>query len=147
MTQTTNSYDKLYENMKQRFTISSDSSEYTIGEYMLMRADLKKTESTALPVAVQTAVAKSEVAVTTIVSYVDDKLTVKQAPVKDKTIQAFPFRASVSAFFTASVACAFILSFALIGARTLATPAPSVNEVIEQADTAESISYVNVDFE
>ena len=87
MTQTTNSYDKLYENMKQRFTISSDSSEYTIGEYMLMRADLKKTESTALPVAVQTAVAKSEVAVTTIVSYVDDKLTVKQAPVKDKTIQ------------------------------------------------------------
>ena len=147
MTQTTNSYDKLYENMKQRFTISSDSSEYTIGEYMLMRAELKKTENAALPVAVQTAVAKSEVAVTTIVSYVDDKLTIKQAPIKDKTIKSFPFRASASAFFTASVACAFILSFALIGAKTLATPAPSVNEIIEQADTDVGVGYVNVDFE
>jgi hypothetical protein len=76
MTQTTNSYDKLYENMKQRFTISDDSAEYTIGEYMLMKADIKKTESAALPVAVQTAVTKSEVAVTTIVSFVDDKLTI-----------------------------------------------------------------------
>ena len=147
MTQTTNNYDKLYENMKQRFTISADSSEYTIGEYMLMRADLKKTENAALPVAVQTAVTKSEVAVTTIVSYVDDKLTIKQAPIKDKTIKSFPFRASASAFFTASVACAFILSFALIGARTLATPAPSVNEIVEQADTDASISYINVNFE
>ena len=147
MTQTTNSYDKLYENMKQRFTISADSSEYTIGEYMLMKAELKKTENAALPVAVQTAVAKSEVAVTTIVSYVDDKLTIKQAPVKDKTIKSFPFRASASAFFTASVACAFILSFALIGASTLSKPAPSVNEVIEQTDSDTNISYVNVDFE
>lgn len=147
MTQTTNCYDKLYENMKQRFTISSDDSEYTIGEYMIMIADSKKAENAALPVAVQTAVAKSEVAVTNIVSYVDDKLTIKQAPVKDKTIKSFPFRASASAFFTASVACAFILSFALIGAKTLATPAPSVNEIIEQADEDTSISYANVDFE
>ena len=143
MTQTTNSYDKLYENMKQRFTISSDSSEYTIGEYMLMRAELKKTENAALPVAVQTAVAKSEVAVTTIVSYVDDKLTIKQAPVKDKTIKAFPLRASASAFLTAAVACAFVLSFALIGVKALSSPAPTTTEVnveAEQQDTV-SISY------
>jgi hypothetical protein len=147
MTQTTNSYDKLYENMKQRFTISSESSEYTIGEYMLMKADMKKAESAALPVAVQTAVTRSEVAVTNIVSFVDDKLTIKQAPIKDKTIKAFPFRASASAFLTASVACAFVLSFALIGARTITTPAPSVNEVIEQAENDTNISYANVDFE
>jgi len=147
MTQTTNSYDKLYENMKQRFTISSGDSEYTIGAYMLMRANDKKKENAALPVAVQTAVAKSEVAMTTIVSFVDDKLTIKQAPVKDKTIKSFPFRSSAAAFLTASVACAFILSFALIGARTLNTPAPSVNEVIEQADNNASISYVDIDLE
>ena len=129
MTQTTNSYDKLYENMKQRFTISSDDSEYTIGEYMIMIADRKKAENAALPVAVQTAVAKSEVAVTNIVSYVDDKLTIKQAPVKDKTIKSFPFRASASAFFTASVACAFILSFAFIGLQALSTsPATTAQE-------------------
>lgn len=135
MTQTNNCYDRLYENMKQRFTVSSDNTDYTIGEYMLMRANAKKTESAPLPVAVKTAVTKSEMAVTNIVSFVDDKLTIKQAPVKDKTIRAFPFRASASAFLTASVACAFLLSFALIGARTLSAPAPAVNDtVIEQSE-------------
>ena len=147
MTQTTNNYDKLYENMKQRFTVSADSVEYTIGEYMLMKADVKNAENAALPVAVQTAVTKSEMAVTNIVSFVDDKLTIKQAPVKDKTIRAFPFRASASAFLTASVACAFVLSFALIGARTLSTPAPAANEIIEQTDDGLNVSYADIIFE
>ena len=110
---------------------------------MLMKANAKKTESTNLPVAVKTAVTKSETAVTSIVSFVDDKLTIKQAPVKDKTIKAFPFRASASAFLTASVACAFVLSFALISARTIATPAPAANEIIE-LDEGVSISYADI---
>ena len=98
MTQTNNSYDKLYENMRQRFTVSCDNTEYTLGEYMLMKADSKKSDDAALPVAVMTAVSKSEMAVSGIVSFVDDKLTIKQPPVKDKTIRSFPFRASASAF-------------------------------------------------
>ena len=125
MTQTTNNYDKLYENMKQRFTVSQNDTAYTLGEYMLMKADGKKSENTALPVAVM-----SEVAVTNIVSFVDDKLTIKQAPVKDKTIKAFPFRASASAFLTASVACAFLLSFVLIGAKSMTNQAPVANDVV-----------------
>jgi hypothetical protein len=136
MTQTTNNYDKLYNNMKQRFTISQNDTEYTLGEYMLMRADSKKTETTALPVAVQTAVTRSEVAVSNIVSFVDDKLTIKQPPVKDKTIRAFPFRASASAFLTASVACAFLLSFVLIGAKSMNNQKPVANDTVitEQAE-------------
>lgn len=136
MTQTTNNYDKLYNNMKQRFTVSQNDTEYTLGEYMLMRADNKKTETTALPVAVQTAVTRSEVAVSNIVSFVDDKLTIKQPPVKDKTIRAFPFRASASAFLTASVACAFLLSFVLIGAKSMSNQKPVANDTVitEQAE-------------
>jgi hypothetical protein len=136
MTQTTNNYDKLYNNMKQRFTVSQNDTEYTLGEYMLMRADSKKTETTALPVAVQTAVTRSEVAVSNIVSFVDDKLTIKQPPVKDKTIRAFPFRASASAFLTASVACAFLLSFVLIGAKSMNNQKPVANDTVitEQAE-------------
>ena len=136
MTQTTNNYDKLYNNMKQRFTVSQNNTEYTLGEYMLMRADSKKTETTALPVAVQTAVTRSEVAVSNIVSFVDDKLTIKQPPVKDKTIRAFPFRASASAFLTASVACAFLLSFVLIGAKSMYNQKPVANDTVitEQAE-------------
>lgn len=125
MTQTTNNYDKLYENMKQRFTVSQNDTAYTLGEYMLMKADGKKSENTALPVAVM-----SEVAVTNIVSFVDDKLTIKQAPVKDKTLRAFPFRASASAFLTASVACAFLLSFVLIGAKSMTNQTPVANDIV-----------------
>lgn len=125
MTQTTNNYDKLYENMKQRFTVSQNDTAYTLGEYMLMKADGKKSENTTLPVAVM-----SEVAVTNIVSFVDDKLTIKQAPIKDKTLRAFPFRASASAFLTASVACAFLLSFVLIGAKSMTNQTPVANDIV-----------------
>ncbi len=126
MTQTTTNYDRLYENMKQRFTVSDNNTEYTLGEFMLMKAGCQKVESSSsLPVAVKTAVTKSEMAVSNIVTFVDDKLTIKQAPVKDKTIKSFPLRASASAFFTAAVACAFILSFALIGFKALSTPTPA----------------------
>ena len=137
MTQTTNNYDKLYENMKQRFTVSQNDTAYTLGEYMLMKADGKKSENTALPVAVM-----SEVAVTNIVSFVDDKLTIKQAPVKDKTLRAFPFRASASAFLTASVACAFLLSFVLIGAKSMANQTPVANDVVITETENSGVGFV-----
>ena len=47
MTHTTSTYDRLYENMKQRFTVSENETEYTLGEYMLMRAGAKKAESSS----------------------------------------------------------------------------------------------------
>ena len=134
MTQTTSNYDRLYENMKQRFTVATEDNEYTLGEYMLMKAGCQKVESSSLPVAVKTAVTKSEMAVSNIVTFVDDKLTIKQAPVKDKTIKSFPLRASASAFFTAAVACAFILSFALIGFKALSTPAPASESLYNQIE-------------
>ena len=127
MTTTTNTYDRLYENMKQRFTVAEDGNAYTLGEFMLMKANnsQKPEASSSLPVAVKTAVTKSETAVSSVISFVDEKLTIKQAPVKDKTIRSFPLRASASAFFTAAVACAFILSFVLIGVRAMNSPAPA----------------------
>ena len=144
MTQTTNNYEKLYENMKQRFTVSADDAEYTLGEYMLKKAGSQKAESAAsLPVAMKTAVTRSEMAVSGIVTFVDEKLTIKQAPVKDKTIKSFPFRASASAFFTAAVACAFILSFALIGAKALSTPTPA-NEIHQDGI---ELNVAEVDFD
>ena len=143
MTQT-NNYDKLYENMRQRFTVSQDNTEYTLGEYMLMRADNKKTTEAALPVAVKTAVTRSEHAVTNIVSFVDDKLTIKQPPVKDKTIRSFPFRASASAFLTASVACAFLLSFVLIGAKSMTNHDSVANDTVitEQEEINNGVGFV-----
>ncbi|MBO7195772.1 MAG: hypothetical protein J6V80_00375 [Clostridia bacterium] len=146
MTQTTNNYDRLYENMKQRFTVSEDNESYTLGEYMLKKAG-GRTPSASLPVAVQTAVVKNETAVSSLVSFVNEKLTIKQPPVKDKTIRAFPFRASASAFLTASVACAFVLSFALVGARALSTSTTASEGYHQTSEAGEMMASAEVDFE
>ena len=121
MNQTTDRYEQLLNNMKNRFTVDNNGVDCTLGEYMLIKANVKK-EQTALVVAKNAAVvAKSERAALAVVSYVNDKLTIKVPPVKDKTIKAFPFRTSASAFLSAGVACAFIFSFCLIGAKLIGT--------------------------
>lgn len=143
MTQASNNYDRLYENMKQRFTVASDNTEYTLGEYMLMKADVKKAEA-ALPVALRPSATKTERAVANVVSYVNDKLIIKQAPVQDKTIKAFPLRASASAFLSAAVACAFLLSFCLIGANMIkgVAPAAEVENSAEEIVATETAEFI-----
>ena len=137
MTQATNNYERLYDNMKNRFTVACDNSEYTLGEYMLMKADAKKADA-ALPVAMRSSATKSEVAVASVVSFVSEMLTIKEAPAKDKTIKAFPFRASAAAFLSAAVTCAFLLSFALIGikATDINEPAKATIESTSEVATA-----------
>ena len=143
MTQASNNYDRLYENMKQRFTVRNENSVYTLGEFMLMKATVKKAEA-ALPVALRPSATKTERAVANVVSYVNDKLIIKQTPVQDKTIKAFPLRASASAFLSAAVACAFMLSFCIIGANVIKNAAPAAEadtnvEEVAPVETAEAI--------
>ena len=95
----------------------------------------KKSES-SLPIATTTAKSTS---LSTIVEYVNDKLTVKQAPIKDKTIKSFPMRTSVSALLSATAACALVLScgiFSLSGAAGLNTP-----KTAEKPDTSYTESF------
>ena len=133
-------YDRLYENMKNRFTVIDNNEEYTLGDYMLVKAGKKKEEA-KLPVAQRSSASKSERAVAMLVSYVNDKLVVKNPPVKDKTIRSFPFRASASAFLSAAVTCAFVLSFVVIGARIFSSSIPTTElastEYTESVDEAE----------
>lgn len=115
-----NPYDALYTNLKNQFTVIYNGTECTVGDFMLMKAN-KKSES-SLPIAT-TSVKTTSLA--TIVEYVNDKLTVKQAPAKDKTIKRFPLRTSISALLSATAACALILScgiFSLSGASGANTP-------------------------
>ena len=114
----TNNYEKLYANMKKRLTVIDSESEYTLGEYMTMKAD-KKKDAAVVPASNTTQLTRSENAVVNFISYINDKLTVKEPPVKDKTIRAFPFRASASALLSAVVACTFMLSFGIIGAKLI----------------------------
>ncbi|MBO5906829.1 MAG: hypothetical protein J6Q85_01565 [Clostridia bacterium] len=131
-----NSYDRLYENMKERLTVIENNAEYTLGEFMSMKAEIKKADA-LLPVAERSTATKSEKAVAMLISYVNDKLTVKEPPVKDKTIRAFPFRASASALLSAVVACSFIFSFGIIGAKLLGGSTATLSESMACVESVE----------
>ena len=141
---TTNCYERLCENMKNRLTIVEGDSEYTLGEYMLKKAEHKKTQA-LLPVSERTFATKSERALAIISSYVNDKLTIKKPPVKDKTIRSFPFRASASAILSAIVACSFMLCFGLIGAKLLSSPGVEEQEI--NSPVIAEIQVEDVEFE
>ena len=100
-----NAYDKLYDNMKNAFTVVNDGAETTLGEYMLRHAKAKNGSN--LPIAAYS----KDNAVEAIYSYVNSKLTIKTPPVKDKTIRAFPIRSCAAALLSAVVMSSVALSY------------------------------------
>ena len=138
MTSVMNPYDALYTNLKNQFTVIYNGAECTVGDFMLMKAN-KRSES-SLPIATTA----KNTSLSTIVEYVNDKLTVKNAPVRDQTIRSFPFRTSISALLSASAACALVLScgiFSLTGANGANAPhtAEKSDSVYSETITPESI--------
>ena len=134
---TTNVYENLYNDMKNRFTVVSDNCEYTLGDYMLMKAGKKKAHSN-LP-AVNNA--SNEKAITVFFKYVNDKLTVKAPPVKDKTIRRFPFRTSAAALLSAVVTCTLVLSFGSVTMRNATGARPATVELTETVEETEDFTY------
>ena len=111
-----NAYDRLYSNMKTRFTVVNGNNEYSLGAYMLLKADKKKEEA-SLPIA--NATLKQPSPVRSFISYVNDKLMVKEAPAKDKVIRAFPFRTTAAAVISALLVCTFAVSYGLAGINNI----------------------------
>lgn len=140
----TDKYQDLYENLKNRFTVESEGKDYSLGDYMLMKATKKKEEAN-LPVVQRSYATKGERAVALFFDYVNNKLTIKTPPVKDKTIKTFPLRTSLSALLTSVVACSFVLSFCLVGAKmfNLTTPAVDEASIVEYAPEIEEIDGIN----
>ena len=130
---TTTAYENLYNDMKNKFTVVSDGSDYTLGEYMSMKANAKNNAKN-LP-AVKNASQNNSISA--IFSYVNEKLAVKKPPVREKVIRKFPFRTSAAAFLSAIVACALMFSyglFALNSSYTVPTveTETSITEQIEE---------------
>ena len=130
-------YNRLYENLKERFTVVSEGAEYTLGDYMRTQAARRANETT-LPVAVNSSRAG---AITVFAPYVNDKLTIKTPPIKDKTIKRFPFRASGSAILSAVVACSLALSIGIVGMRSLFVP--TVDTAIVEYESEENASELD----
>ena len=137
---TTNAYETLYNNMRTKFTVVNDNSEYTLGEYMSMKAN-PVADASNLPA---TRTASPNHSITSIFSYVNEKLTVKKPPVRDKVIRRFPFRTSAAAFMTAIVACALMFSYGLFALKagnivpTVETEQSVTEEIEEVTETPEA---------
>ncbi len=117
-------YDALYTNLKNKLTVVKDNREYTVGEFMLMKAGAEKS-SMALA-----ARAPEQTAIVSVINFVNEKLTVKNPPKKDKTIRRFPIRASFSALLSAVAAMALVVScgiYALLGGDKNVVPSTVEN--------------------
>ena len=136
-------YDRLYENMKARFTVVNDNSEYTLGDYMRIQAAKKENRVTAVAIRGT----RSEGALASVINYVADKLTVKAPAEKNKTIRRFPVRASASAFLSAVAACSLVLSIGIMGARTLNIGMPTTESVSVTETTDDSVDTEETIFE
>ena len=132
----TNPYDALYTNLKNRFTVIYDGSECTVGEYMLAKANKKQNAASSL--AVRATVSRTS-ALTTFAKYVNDKLTLKNAPEKNKTMRRFPLRTSASSVFSAVAACALVFSFGILTLKSTPVASPYT------ADASEVESYTAVE--
>lgn len=130
-----NAYEKLYSNMKARFTVVNGDSDCSLGEYMLMKAG-KKKESANIPVPTNTL--RQPSALTSIITYVNDKLMVKEAPEKDKVMRAFPFRTTAAAVLSALLLCTFGVSYGMASLNALnKDTGTSYLSITEDVDTEE----------
>lgn len=117
--------------MKKRFTIVNGENEYTLGSYMMMRAQEKK-EKKNLPATVKSA---HPMPLQSVLSYVNRKLTVKEAPAPEKTLKAFPFRTAISATCSALLVCTLMFSFgALNGLMPQATHNSGYAVAVEETE-------------
>lgn len=130
----TNAYETLYTNLKDRLTIEYGDKEYNLAEFMLMQAGKEKAEAetkaeaaTTLPTVAKSYAQTGEKALSMVVSYVNEKLAIKEPPVKDKTIRAFPFRASASALISAVACCALVVSIGVVGLSSVKNNADGIS--------------------
>ena len=141
MATSNNAYEQLYTNLKNRFTVVNGNEECTLGEYMLNKNC--KEESSALPIVA--AKLHQPSAVVNFVSYINDKLMVKEAPQKDKVMRAFPLRTVAAAFLSALLVCTFVISYGATNLKNISeNNAPVYMALPEDLETYEMIQDVKI---
>ena len=136
----TMTYSDLYAKMVGKFTIEKNDKDYKLGEYMLAKARKRKetslvSKSEATESALPMPVATKETAMAAIFSYVQEKLTVKEAPIKNKTIRRFPIRSSLTAFGSAIVACSLVIVCAFFGLKAMPTSSGDEGYIAQDTET------------
>ena len=116
-----NVYEKLYANTKTRLTIVKNDNQYSLGEYMRMKAGNKKLPAERRANTGNNIVSKS-------FSYIKEKLSVKNPTNSEKRIGIFPLRTTASALLSAVLVCSLVLSFGIFSGKNIHSKAPLVVE-------------------
>lgn len=113
-----NVYEKLYADTKATFTIVKNDKQYSLGEYMRMKAGNKLNSS-----------AKSTGnIVTSSFSYLKEKFAAKKASAKNGTMKKFPMRTAASALLSAVIVCSLVLSLGVFSGKNINSEAPIIVE-------------------
>jgi hypothetical protein len=123
-----NVYEKLYADTKAAFTIVKNDKQYSLGEYMRMKAGAKAAS------AEKKHNAGVEIASNSF-SNIKSKFSSKAS--KTKTMKKFPLRTAASALLSAVIVCSLVLSFGSFSGKNIHSEAPTivepdVNEVHEE---------------
>jgi hypothetical protein len=123
-----NAYEKLYDKMKTRFTVVKNGSEYTLGEYMALKAK-------------HSAQGKSENRTSSrsssILTYVSEKLTKD----KSKESHAFPLRSIASACLSLVVICGLVFSFGAFANKGDIESVSQMSEISEGDSENQTLNY------
>ena len=132
--------------MVKKFTVERNNTDYKLGDYMLMKATSKSNalvaaqETSNLPVA---RVNAKDSAISTVFTYINEKLKIKEAPVRDKTIRTFPLRTSLASLGSALVVCALVVSCAFFGLKSaLLTSVTIQSNEFEEGELVDEIETI-----
>ena len=75
-------------------------------------------------------------AIVNVMNYVNDKLTVKRAPERDKTLRAFPLRTSLAAFLSSVLVCTVVFTYGILTIKNISETegSPAVVEVEDDVE-------------
>ena len=123
-----NAYEKLYDSMKNKFTLIKNNNEYSLGEYMAEKARaFEKSEDDS-----------RITSPSSIISYVSEKLNSK----KDRRSgRAFPVRSLASACLSLLVVSTLVLSFGLFANNENTTPLFESSETTGENVEFETLSH------
>ena len=127
-----NAYEKLYDTMKNRFTVIKDNSEYSLGEYMA----LKSANAAAKAEEAQKTNMKNTVS--SFFTYLREKIEEKKS--QPKVRRAFPLKSFASACLCALVVTALTLSFDAFATMASESTTPAVADKNAE-DEQETLKY------
>ena len=123
-----NAYEKLYNNMKNTFTVVKNNNEYTLGQYMSLKAEGATNDSQAY-----SGKTESKGTVSAFFSYVNEKMSKKENSRTQST--RMPFRSIAASCLCTLVIIALVCSVGMFKISKSDSTAPAIAESVEETET------------